>query len=202
MLPTLRYASLALFGVVVLLFVDAPFRTVGQKFVVARTRQRLILLSFELDLVALWALAVFVFHWERRLAPSAGAETLAFVGMLAALAGGALAAWAKLRLGRWFSGTFGIKQGHELVTDGPYAITRHPMYTGLLLMVIGAGLAWNSLATLALGILLAAPFFLHTVYEEALFEEHFGAAYLEYQSRVPRLVPFVGPRGPRGAGAI
>ena len=83
-----------------------------------------------------------------------------------------------------------MKVGQELVTDGPYAITRHPMCTGLLLMVLGAALAWDSALTLLLALLLVVPFFIHTVYEEALFEPHFGEAYLDYQRRVPRLVPF------------
>ncbi len=195
MLQVLRYACLALFGVVALLFLDAPWLTAGQRYVASRNRERLILLSFELDLLALWALATFLFHWDRPLAPAA-AGALAVLGLLVTLAGAILAGWAKLRLGRLFSATFGVKEGHRLVTDGPYGITRHPLYTGLLLMALGAGLAWDSLLTLALAILLGAPFFLHTVHEETMFERHFGAAYLEYQRRVPRLVPFARRRKP------
>jgi protein-S-isoprenylcysteine O-methyltransferase Ste14 len=191
MLQTLRYACLALFAVLVLIVADAPFRTFGQKYDVNRLRERLILLTFELDLVALWALAVFLFRWERRLSPPGGEGALAVAGLLVTLAGTTLAVWARIRLGQWFTGTFGIKTGHVLVTDGPYGITRHPMYSGLLLMVLGAALTWNSALTLLLALLLAVPFFLHTVYEEALFEQHFGAAYLDYQRRVPRLVPFL-----------
>jgi len=100
--------------------------------------------------------------------------------------------WAKARLGRWYSGTFGVKEGHVLVTDGPYAITRHPMYTGLLLMLLGAALAWNSALTLLLAALYTLPLFFHTVYEESMFERHFGEAYRAYELRVPRLVPFTG----------
>lgn len=192
MLRTLHLACLALYGLIVLLFADTPFKTVGQRYVVQRSRQRLVLFTFELDLVVLWAIAVFAFHWDRRLAPRGLDAALAPIGLLVSLAGATLAAWAKLRLGRWFTGTFGIKEGHELVTDGPYAVTRHPIYTGLLLMVLGAALAWNSALTLLLAALLVLPFFLHTVHEESLFEEHFGPAYLEYQERVPRLVPFAG----------
>ena len=45
--------------------------------------------------------------------------------------------------------------------------------------------------TLAATALFTVPFFFHTVYEESLFEHHFGEAYFQYQRRVPRLVPFV-----------
>jgi len=198
MLDALRDACLVLFAIPLVIVVDAPFRTFGQRYQVSRTRARFVLLTFELDLVALWAIAVFYFHWDRWLLPRAVETALAALGLLVTLAGAALAAWARLRLGRWFTGTFGVKPGHELVSDGPYGVTRHPLYSGLLLMVLGAALAWDSALTLLLAVLLAVPFFLHTVYEEALFEQHFGDAYLDYQRRVPRLVPFARPGKPRG----
>jgi len=190
MIETLRYACLAVFAVTALFFLDSAFLTAGQKYQVSRGRERFILFTFELDLVVLWAVALFFFHWDRWLLPRALEGPLAVLGVLVTLAGGVLAAWAKLRLGRWFTGSFGVKVGHELVTDGPYAITRHPLYTGVLLMVLGSALAWDSALTLVLACLLVVPLFFHTVYEEAMFEQHFGAAYVEYQRRVPRLVPF------------
>ena len=190
MIDTLRHICLALLGLIVLLFADAPFKTVGQKYVAQRSRERFILLTFEIDLVVFWAIGVFWLHWDRGLLPRGYEPSLAALGTLVVLAGAALAAWAKLRLGRWFTGTFGVKEGHELVSDGPYGITRHPIYTGLLLTVLGAALAWDSALTLLLALLLAVPFSFHTVYEEALFEQHFGEAYRDYQHRVPRLVPF------------
>ena len=75
------------------------------------------------------------------------------------------------------------------MTDGPYAIVRHPMYTGGLAMIVGCALAWRSVGTLVLAVALALPFWLHTAIEEPMFAEHFGEAYREYRKRVPRLVP-------------
>lgn len=198
MLETLRQACLVLCGLVVLFFLDAPFRTAGQRYVAQRGRERFVLLTLELDLVVLWAVAVFYFHWDRRLSPHAFESALALPGLLVALAGATLTTWAKLRLGRWFSATFGVKEGHVLITDGPYGVTRHPIYTGLLLMALGAALAWDSALTLLLALLLVVPFFFHTVYEEALFERHFGGAYFDYERRVPRLVPFARRGRPPG----
>jgi protein-S-isoprenylcysteine O-methyltransferase Ste14 len=190
MLDLSRNACLVLFALLFLIVADAPFRTFGQKYEVSRTRERFILLALEFGLVVLWAVAVVQFHWDRWLLPSRFETALAPLGLLVTLAGAMLATWGRLRLGRWFTGTFGVKVGHELVTDGPYGVTRHPMYTGLLLMVLGAALAWDSALTLLLALLLVAPFFIHTVYEEALFGQHFGEAYRDYQRRVLRLVPF------------
>jgi len=178
-------------GGLVVPFLDAPFRTWRQKFVLQRSHARLILLSLELDLVALWAMAKWFFHWDIGLVPATGALPLALGGLLLAILGAGLAAWAKVRLGKWFSATFGVKEGHVLVTDGPYGITRHPICTGILIALVGSTLVWNSTLTLVLAALMAVPLFFHTVYEEALFEHHFGGPYFDYQQRVPRLVPFV-----------
>jgi protein-S-isoprenylcysteine O-methyltransferase Ste14 len=180
-------------------FADAPFLTWRQKFVEQRSRARLLVVSLELDLVGMWAVARFYLKRDFPLLPPAVAPVLVAAGLLVTLAGVALSVWAKLRLGRWFSATFAVKEGHELVTDGPYGITRHPIYTGFLIAFIGTALAWNSGLTLLLALLFAVPLFLHTVYEEHLFERHFGAAYFEYQKRVPRLVPLAGTGSPRPA---
>jgi len=197
MTEALRLACLAILGVFTLAVADVPFRTFGQAYVSNRLRERLVLFSIEVDLVVFWALAVFWLHWDLRLAPPAHDETLALAGTLLAVLGATLALGGKARLGRWFTGTFGVKVGHELVTDGAYAVTRHPIYTGMLAMLAGAALAWNSVATLALAVLVVPAAYVHTRYEEPLLEAHFGEAYREYRRRVPRLLPWPRPRDVR-----
>ncbi len=171
-------------------YADTPARTFGEAFRQNRWQARLALGSVEILMVAVWATAHFGTGWDPALLPAGAAPAGASVGLLLSAAGVGLAVWAKVRLGRWFSATFAVKEGHELVTDGPYAITRHPIYTGLLAAVTGGALVWNSVFTLVLAAALAIPFFLHTVFEEAMFEKHFGQPYFDYQRRVPRLVPF------------
>lgn len=190
MTETLRLGCLVLFGLLVLVVVDAPLRTFGQSYVSNRLRERLILLAVEFDLVLFWAIAGFLLHWDHRLVPPGYGDAATVAGAALVLPGAVLALWARLRLGRWFTGTLGVKVGHELVSDGPYAITRHPMYTGMLTMVFGAALVWNSVLTLVLAVLLVVPFAVQARYEEPLLEAHFGEAYREYRRRVPRLLPF------------
>jgi protein-S-isoprenylcysteine O-methyltransferase Ste14 len=149
----------------------------------------------ELNFIALWALFKFYLKWDRTLPAGWLEPILTIAGALLVACGVLLCVWGKLRLGRWFSATFGVKVGHELVTDGPYAITRHPIYSGLLLTLFGSALAWQSLLTLGLALLMSMTLFFHTVYEELLFERHFGDAYRDYRRRVPRLVPFAPPGG-------
>ncbi len=189
-LSALHGLWLACVIVAVVPFLDSARLTVGGSYVVQRGRDRLLLLAVELGLVALWALSSLVLRLDRALAPPALQPAGAWAGLALSAAGLGLAAWGKVRLGRWFTGSFGLKPGHELVTDGPYAVTRHPLYTGVLFAVAGSALVWNRLLLLVLAVVLVVPLWCHTVIEERMFVDHFGDAYRRYQRRVPRLVPF------------
>jgi protein-S-isoprenylcysteine O-methyltransferase Ste14 len=98
--------------------------------------------------------------------------------------------WARIHLGRNWSGTVTIKQGHELIETGPYALVRHPIYTGLLLAFIGSAAAigeWRGV----LAILIAwAAFWRKLRLEEQWMAEQFGERYLAYCRRTPALIPF------------
>jgi protein-S-isoprenylcysteine O-methyltransferase Ste14 len=107
------------------------------------------------------------------------------------IAGLAFAVWARFVLGRQWSGRITLKADHALIQSGPYAWTRHPIYTGILLALLGSALARNDIgALLGLGIV-AAGITVKALQEEALLESQFGAAYAAYRRRVRRLVPFV-----------
>jgi protein-S-isoprenylcysteine O-methyltransferase Ste14 len=116
------------------------------------------------------------------MAPAGAAVTSA--GLLFAL-------WARLTIGANWSGTVTVKESHALVQTGPYALARHPIYTGLLLAFVGTAVAidaWRG----TLAFLLAAGSFLRKMQtEEAFMIDTFGAAYVSYRARVAALVPFV-----------
>ena len=98
--------------------------------------------------------------------------------------------WARLRLGRMWSASPNMLQAdHELRTDGPYAITRHPIYTGLLGMLLGTVLL-NGLGV-SLGFLAVGAVFVATgiPIEERLMSTAFPDEYASYRERVPLLVP-------------
>jgi protein-S-isoprenylcysteine O-methyltransferase Ste14 len=115
--------------------------------------------------------------------------SLAIAALLTA-AGLLFAAWARRYLGPHWSGTVTIKEGHELVTTGPYALVRHPIYTGLLLALAGSAMAvgeWRA----ALAVVLAAIALYRKIrLEERWMRERFGDVYREYSQRVPALIPF------------
>src|SRR5713226_2623692 len=78
---------------------------------------------------------------DRRFVPESSA--IAYSGLALTVAGAALAIWARLLLGRNWSAVVTIKQDHKLVRRGPYAVVRHPIYTGLLLAMAGTAVAFG-----------------------------------------------------------
>jgi protein-S-isoprenylcysteine O-methyltransferase Ste14 len=98
--------------------------------------------------------------------------------------------WARVRLGRmWSASPNTLQEGHELRTDGPYAVTRHPIYTGLLGMLAGTALLdgfGGALVLLAVGAAVVAT---RVPIEERLMSETFPDEYARYRRRVPALLP-------------
>ena len=124
--------------------------------------------------------------WRRFLPWSPG---WAWLGLTLLLLGLAFACWARVVLGRNWSATVQLKQGHELVVAGPYRWVRHPIYTGMLLGLFGTALVlgeWRGLLALAL---VAAAFWFKLRHEEAWMRERFGAAYLDYMRHTKALIP-------------
>src|SRR5262245_26267636 len=75
---------------------------------------------------------------ERRLMPES--SFLDVVASVAALAGLAMTIWARRTIGENWSASVTLKEGHELIQAGPYRFVRHPIYTGFLLMALGAAI--------------------------------------------------------------
>lgn len=112
-------------------------------------------------------------------------------GLALTVAGLGFAVAARIWLGGNWSGTVTVKKDHELVQSGPYALVRHPIYTGLLLALIGTAVAidrWRALVAL---LLLLAGILYKIAVEERFMREQFGDAYARYRARVKALVPFV-----------
>jgi protein-S-isoprenylcysteine O-methyltransferase Ste14 len=89
----------------------------------------------------------------------------------------------------WSASPNVLQADHELRTDGPYAITRHPIYTGLLGMLLGTVLLNGLGASLALLIVGAVVLATRIPIEERLMGKRFPDQYPAYRERVPRLVP-------------
>ena len=110
------------------------------------------------------------------------------------VAGMAFAWWARLHLGKLWSGWVVRKEGHRIVDTGPYAIVRHPIYTGLIAATLVTAIAAATLPALAGFALIASGLWLKARFEEEFLRQELGPeAYDAYRRRVPMLLPF-GPR--------
>jgi len=117
-------------------------------------------------------------------------EGLAWVGIGLGVLGVAFSLWAIVTLGRHYDLVLEVHQDHELVRRGPYALVRHPVYTGLALHFAGVCLATGSALLIAGTLLVSFPaFYLRARAEETLLRERFGAEYEKYAREVPMLVP-------------
>lgn len=115
----------------------------------------------------------------------------AWVGAFLCVIGLVLAIWARVILGRNWSGVITLKEEHELIERGPYRVVRHPIYTGILAMFAGTAIATGYFGGFS-GLLLAfVSFWLKLKREEDLMLKHFPGKYAVYQRRVKRIIPFL-----------
>jgi len=114
---------------------------------------------------------------------------LASIGLALATLGIAFAIWARVRLGRNWGLPMSLKEDPELITHGPYAYVRHPIYGGLLVAMLGSTLvsAWWIVAF----VLFSAYFVWSAKTEEKIMSAQFPQAYADYMKRSKMFVPFV-----------
>jgi protein-S-isoprenylcysteine O-methyltransferase Ste14 len=179
---------------VAMFLLRAPFIGRSTKVPVVRSeisRREKILVSLVLVgmllLPLLWVLTPLLAFADRP-------QPLAVLILGIGIAGAGLALlWRTHRdLGRNWSNTLQVREGHALVTGGVYLRVRHPMYAALLLHALGQALVVSSWV--------AGPAYLATFAalvlgrlgpEERLMAETFGPAWDDYRSRTRRLIPGV-----------
>jgi len=112
-------------------------------------------------------------------------------GVALTYSGLALAVWARFILGRNWSGTVTIKEDHRLVRSGPYSVVRHPIYSGLLLALLGTALAVGEIRGLVAVAIAVVAWLVKSRTEERFLAEQFGQEYEEYRRHTRALVPFL-----------
>lgn len=125
----------------------------------------------------------------RRMTDASAASGAAAAGAVLCVIGLAFAIWARVTLGRHWGMPMTLRATPELITQGPYAYVRHPIYTGVIAMMIGTTLVYP------LGILWCAamiPYFVFSARrEERDMDKLFPGVYPQYKQRSKMLVPFV-----------
>jgi protein-S-isoprenylcysteine O-methyltransferase Ste14 len=84
-----------------------------------------------------------------------------------------------------------LKENHELIVRGPYQLVRHPIYTGLLAMMIGTALSQRHIAGMLGFLLVFVSFWIKSSFEEEVMLKQFPDQYSAYRTRVKRIIPFL-----------
>jgi protein-S-isoprenylcysteine O-methyltransferase Ste14 len=100
--------------------------------------------------------------------------------------------WARIHLGKLWSGWITKKEGHRIIDTGPYALVRHPIYTGILFSAIALVVVKGTLFAVAGAIILIIGYWIKARLEERFLGQELGAeAYDDYARRVPMLIPIL-----------
>ncbi|MBN1966642.1 MAG: isoprenylcysteine carboxylmethyltransferase family protein [Anaerolineae bacterium] len=113
------------------------------------------------------------------------------IGLLILLASLALAVWARRHLGRYWGSGIVIRAGHELIRSGPYALVRHPIYTGFVGGILGTAIVIGEWRGLLAVILLLVSYWQRIRQEETWLVAQFGPVYEQYRREVKALVPLL-----------
>lgn len=117
-------------------------------------------------------------------------QILHVVGVVLLLSGLGLAVWARVYLGRNWGMPMTRKDEPELVTSGPYQLIRHPIYSGILLAMLGTSLATTFYWFIAL-VVLGIYFIYSATVEEKIMATSFPGTYPSYRTKTKMLIPFV-----------
>jgi protein-S-isoprenylcysteine O-methyltransferase Ste14 len=114
-----------------------------------------------------------------------------WLGAAVTIAGLLFAVWAREHLGGNWSRSVTIKQGHELIATGPYAVVRHPIYTGILAGFLGIAIAISQVRGFIAFVLILLVFWIKLRMEEQWMRSQFGEAYATYAHQTAALVPYL-----------
>lgn len=113
----------------------------------------------------------------------------AWLGAGTTFAGVLLAIWARVHLGRYWSSSVALKDGHRLVRTGPYARIRHPIYTGIIFAIGGTATAVGTYSALLAIAVFLVGFWFKARKEEALLSREFGPAFDDHRRATGFFLP-------------
>jgi len=113
----------------------------------------------------------------------------AYTGLALTVMGLGFALWARFTIGRNWSALITVQKDHQVVQRGPYAIVRHPIYSGFIVATVGAAIARGDVAALVATTLVVFCWAYKARLEESFMIEKFGAEYEKYRRDVKGLIP-------------
>ena len=122
--------------------------------------------------------------WDYSLWTGILADVIVLLGM-------SLMIWSRITLGENWSANVLVKEKHELITKGPYTYVRHPIYSGLIMMILGIAIYSGSFSEVFLFVLFFFGAYYKGIKEERLLTKHFPEEYPNYKKQVKALIPFI-----------
>jgi len=186
-------ASIAAFGVMAGYLIQRPGgmgNTLGKgqegKFV---PRQRVVRI---LVTGMLFAALVFIPFADRRgIGILSEGAAVRWVGLALTVLGMGMIFWSGIALGRLYSPEVTLQKDHQLVTEGPYRLVRHPRYLGGVAQGVGLALLFRSWIGLALTLVFVVVILFRIRDEEAMMRREFGAEWEAYCRRSWRMIPLL-----------
>jgi protein-S-isoprenylcysteine O-methyltransferase Ste14 len=121
-------------------------------------------------------------------------QSLAYIGLTLALVGPAIAIWARVSLGQYWSDKIVLKVDHRLVRSGPYARMRHPIYSGVLLGVAGSAVVVDQWRGVLAFVLLLTNYMVKAKREDQILAEAFPLDFAAHEKNAGFLLPRLFPR--------
>lgn len=187
MLPALVVAFLVLWGLFWGYWISRA-RSSGKGERSEASSSRVIHAALLISALALLTIAQME-PFSMRILPDAG--WLAWVGFCVTLLGLLFAVWARSHLGKYWSGAIIFQKDHQLIQSGPYALTRHPIYTGILAAILGTAIAIDELRGFLAFFLALVAYYRKIRMEEDQLALRFGEEFKGYEHQVKMLIPFV-----------
>lgn len=119
-------------------------------------------------------------------------QTLRIIGLVFYLVFSWVQIWATNVLGENYSQDIAIKKNHQLVTNGPFKVVRHPQYLSQFLMDLGGAAATLSFIVAPLALIQIPFLFIRASLEDKLLEKHFGENFRIYKKKSGMIFPFIG----------
>ena len=116
-------------------------------------------------------------------------DAAGWIGVVLAAAGVAIAIWARWHLGANWSGVVTLKEGHELIRSGPYRTMRHPIYTGILLALLGSAAALGEVRGLLAVAIAWGSFYTKARREESFLKQEFGDRFAHHTKHTGMFLP-------------
>jgi len=114
-----------------------------------------------------------------------------WIGVIITAGGLSFSIWARGLLGKNWSQAVTVKEDHQLITSGAYALVRHPIYTGFILGFVGSSVALGECRGLISVALVFGVLLYKLRLEDKWLQEQFGESYELYCQRVSVLIPFI-----------